>query len=65
MTDALAELNEALRLDPNLSDAHCNIGIVLGKMGRRDEAVAHLREALQLEPNSEKARQALAALGQP
>lgn len=47
---ALEMLNQALTLDPELSEVHANIGIVLKKLGKRDEAIKHLTSAVRLSP---------------
>jgi protein O-mannosyl-transferase len=43
---AIAELNESLRLSPAYPDAHNNLGLALGMMGREEEALVHFRAAL-------------------
>ncbi len=35
-----------MRLKPNYSDAHVNLGVILGDLGRIDEALAHLGQAV-------------------
>ena len=42
----------ALRLDPNLADAHAAMGAALRSKGRFEEGLNSCREALRLEPNS-------------
>src|ERR1019366_5196720 len=47
--EAIAQYEEALRLDPKYEEAHNNLGIALEKMpGRLDEAIAQYEEALRL-----------------
>src|SRR5260370_27364394 len=41
---------EALRSRPNYGKAHNNLGYVLRKLGRLDEAIAACRTAIRLEP---------------
>jgi 4-amino-4-deoxy-L-arabinose transferase-like glycosyltransferase len=54
--DALAELEEACRLDPARASAHLNLAVVLAQEGRLAEARAHAREALRLQPDYPQAR---------
>ena len=42
---AIAQLEEALRIHPTCADAHNNLGIILGMQGRREEALEHFRTA--------------------
>jgi len=37
--EALTDLNQAIRLDPTLAQTYSNRGVVLAKMGRREEAL--------------------------
>jgi tetratricopeptide (TPR) repeat protein len=46
---------EAIRLDPSLSIARTNLGNVLYRKGRIEEAVRHYREALQIDPEQPEA----------
>jgi protein O-GlcNAc transferase len=47
---ALGFLRRAVEIDPAAAHFHCNLGALLGRMGREEEAVACLREALRLKP---------------
>jgi tetratricopeptide (TPR) repeat protein len=51
--DALAELREALALDPKSVDAHYYSGLVLVALGRFDEAVRALEQARSLAPEDD------------
>ena len=46
---ALVPLQKAVQLCPNDAEAHCNLGVILKSLGRRDEAVASFGRALGLE----------------
>jgi Flp pilus assembly protein TadD len=48
-------LREAIRLQPNLAEAHSALGAALREQKRLDEAVAALQLARQLDPRSAKA----------
>ncbi len=51
MSDAIAESQAALRLEPGYADAHNNLGFALEQQGRAPEALAQYAEALRLDPN--------------
>ena len=61
--EALEQFRQAVQINGNYPEAHCNLGRMLAQHGRRDEAVAHLREALRLKPGYEQARKQLRELG--
>jgi Tfp pilus assembly protein PilF len=50
LTEAAAQFEEALRLNPRAANAHNNLGAVLYAQGRASEAKAHYEEALRLNP---------------
>jgi protein O-mannosyl-transferase len=50
--EAIASLEEALRLKPDLPEAHNNLGSALLNAGRPREALARFERALQLKPDS-------------
>jgi TonB family protein len=50
--DAAREANQALAIDPNLSDAHYVLGVVLLRSGKRDEALQHAEAAIKLQPQA-------------
>ena len=50
-TQAVPELEEALRLKSNDALAHNNLGVALVRLGRVDEALAHYAEAVRLDPH--------------
>src|SRR5690606_24525752 len=54
--DALASLQEAIRLNPDNPDAHFLLSFVLGDMGRHDEALAAGKRAVQLNPALSRAQ---------
>ncbi len=49
--EAVRELKEALRLNPDYIEVHNNLGVTYDRMGMPDEAVNELKEALELNPN--------------
>ena len=54
--DALAHLNEALRLNPGDPEAHNNMGGALQRLGRYGDALREHEEALRLNPALVEAR---------
>ena len=59
-SEAIAQYQQALRLNPNSSAAHHNLGLVLQGQGRSQEAMAEFRAALALQPDYESAEHNLA-----
>lgn len=60
LAEAIAEYNEALRIQPDFSEAHNNLGNALVREGRLVEAIAHYTEALRLRPDYPEAHNNLA-----
>lgn len=52
---ALSSLLESVRLHWRSAISHNNLGAVLERMGRKDEAVEHYRIAIQIDPGLEQA----------
>jgi tetratricopeptide (TPR) repeat protein len=52
--DAVAQLNEALRLKPGDAEAHSNLATALQAQGRIAEAVQHAREAVRLKSGDDR-----------
>lgn len=50
LDDAVAETEEALRLDPGLVKAHINLLILYSRMGNREKAEEHYQAAVKLNP---------------
>ena len=52
LNDAIAQYEEALRLNPDSAEAHYNLGLALSQMpGRLNNAVAEFEKALRLQPD--------------
>lgn len=49
--EALYPLQEAVRLDPSLSDAFYNLAVAAARMGDREDAVRWLHQALERDPS--------------
>jgi tetratricopeptide (TPR) repeat protein len=49
--EALAALDKATSIDPDLADAWANRGAVLWELRRYDEAIASLEKALAIDPD--------------
>jgi Flp pilus assembly protein TadD len=51
---ATAHLAECLRVEPNLAEAHHNLGLILSETpGQEQQARTHLQRACELEPDNE------------
>ncbi|HLL74998.1 MAG TPA: tetratricopeptide repeat protein [Pyrinomonadaceae bacterium] len=50
--DAVARLEQAVRLDPKLAAAHASLGMARARQKRFDEARKHLRDALAADPDN-------------
>jgi len=48
---AIAEYREAIRIKPDLAEAHASLGIALQNQGKLAEAIAEFREAIRLKPD--------------
>jgi tetratricopeptide (TPR) repeat protein len=62
MQEAVGHWEQAVRIDPDYAEAHCNLGVALAKAGRIPEGIEHLRQALRINPDYVRARDALAQL---
>jgi tetratricopeptide (TPR) repeat protein len=51
MDEAVAQYEDALRIDPSQAEAHVNLGLALAAQQRTQEAIAQYRMALGLEPS--------------
>lgn len=52
---AMARAREAIRLDPNLGEAHKNLALLFFNTRHYEDALPEAREALRLSPDSDKA----------
>jgi len=43
---------KAIKADPNLAEAHYNLGLTLDKMGKHDEATTEFKKAAELAPTN-------------
>jgi len=50
MEEAIPHFREALRINPNLAEAHVSLGLALAHRQKLDEAVVHFRKAAKLKP---------------
>jgi len=61
-TEAIEQYEKALDIQPGNPAIHRNLGILLSRLGRIEEAIPHLRKVLQLVPNEPSAREILEAI---
>ena len=64
VAQGIAECERALTLNPNLADAHAQIGLTKLYMGRGMETEAHVNEAIRISPRDVSAYRWLAYAGQ-
>ena len=55
LDEAIAACRQAIRLKPDLAEAHYNLGIALQGKGQLDEAIAAYRQAIGIKPDFAKA----------
>ena len=58
MPEAIAELQEAARLEPASGEAHYQLGLALARAGRKEEAAAELEKGRELVAADDRARNA-------
>ncbi len=63
LTGAAAQLRQTLKLVPNLSAAHNDLGAILFEQGNHPQAIAEFQQALQLDPGNTTARANLEKAG--
>jgi Flp pilus assembly protein TadD len=51
LEEAVAKYLEAAKLDPAYALPHSALAVVLGRLGRHEEAIAHGRKVCELAPN--------------
>jgi tetratricopeptide (TPR) repeat protein len=56
LDDAVAQYRKAVELNPNLFEAHNNLGVALGQKGQLDEAITQFQEVLRLKPDYSPAK---------
>ncbi len=56
----MADFRKAMELKPDCADAHNNLGYLLARRGRLDEAIEHYRKGLEILPDHVKAHDNLA-----
>ena len=55
LTEARRELEQAIKLDPNLAEAHGELGVLLSMQGQFHAACGQLQRAVRLDPESSAA----------
>jgi len=60
LDDAVAMLQDAIRINPSVSEFHGELGTVYVRQGKLDAGIAEFREAVRLAPNSATAHRNLA-----
>ncbi len=55
LEEAMAAWREAIRIKPDIAEAHSNLGIALADQGKLNEAVAEFRTAIRINPDDAEA----------
>ncbi len=50
LEEAAAKFEEIVALDPSFALAHSALAVVLGRLGRHEDAIAHGRKVCELQP---------------
>jgi Tfp pilus assembly protein PilF len=53
-TESSEFFEDALKIDPNLAEAHFNLGLVLHKKNKHKAATEHFRKAVELAPKDKR-----------
>ena len=51
LDEALEHLTRALSINPDLAEAHNNVGIILIQQGNLDAAISHFQDAVRIKPD--------------
>ncbi|MFN6473821.1 MAG: tetratricopeptide repeat protein [Nostoc sp. SerVER01] len=62
LEEAIAAYQRLLFINPNVAQAHCNLGAIRQMQGKTQEAIAAYQQAIQLKPDLAVAHQNLALL---
>jgi tetratricopeptide (TPR) repeat protein len=60
--EAMIKFQEAVRIKPDLAEAHCNLAVALKGQGKLDAAIAQCRKAITLKPDLGQAHNIMAVL---
>ena len=52
VAEAIAELESAIRLDPNLADAYEALGVLYAQQGKLDEAIEVMKKLVSMDPEN-------------
>ena len=62
MPEAIAHWEQSLRIKPDYTEAHYNLGVALEQVGRVQEAMVHYEQPPRLTPDLPEAQNKLALL---
>lgn len=61
LSEAIADYSSALKADPKMGSAHCNLGQIYNQQHHFDMAIAEFRKALEVNPKDEHAYNGMGA----
>ena len=60
--EAIGHFEQALRIKPDLAEAHYNLAVALEQTGKIEDAIRHYEQVLRLKPDFSEAQKSLARL---
>ena len=60
--EAIDHLKQAIRIEPDLAEAHCDLGVVYHGIGRYQEAIEAIKQAIRIKPDFARAHYNLGLL---
>ena len=52
----MAQYQKALEINPNITEAHNDLGVIFAQKGQMDDAIAQFQEAVRLNPGDSNAQ---------
>jgi Flp pilus assembly protein TadD len=58
--EVMTQYQKALEINPNITEAHNDLGVIFAQKGQMDDAIAQFQEAVRLNPGDSNAQNNLA-----